>query len=269
MLGAIVSPTDPVAATAIARRLGAPRRVVTIVEGESLVNDATALIAYKFAVAAVRDRQLLACWTRALDFVAQRGRRHRDRARGRLDRDRACAAGSTTRRPRSRSRSSPPTSPTCRPRRSTCRACSPPSPSASTWAGMRRGSSRRRRRACRAFAVWEILVFVLNAALFVLLGLQLPQRPRRRSTATRAGELIGYGAIVSARGDRDPHLWVFPLHLPAAVPVPARPRARPHPPWQHPLLVAWTRHARRRVARGRARDPAPDRRRRARSRTAT
>jgi monovalent cation/hydrogen antiporter len=52
-LGAIVSPTDAVSATAIASRLGAPRRYVTIVEGESLVNDATALIAYKFAVAAV------------------------------------------------------------------------------------------------------------------------------------------------------------------------------------------------------------------------
>jgi monovalent cation/hydrogen antiporter len=52
-LGAIVSPTDPVAATAIAGRLGVPRRVVTIVEGEALINDATALVAYKVAVTAV------------------------------------------------------------------------------------------------------------------------------------------------------------------------------------------------------------------------
>src|SRR3954447_2517401 len=52
VLGAIVSPTDPVAASAIARRVGAPGRVITVVEGESLVNDSTALIAYKFAVAA-------------------------------------------------------------------------------------------------------------------------------------------------------------------------------------------------------------------------
>src|SRR3712207_7958647 len=51
-LGAIVSPTDPVAATAIMRRLGAPRRIVNLVEGESLVNDATALVAYRVAVAA-------------------------------------------------------------------------------------------------------------------------------------------------------------------------------------------------------------------------
>src|SRR5262245_2795928 len=53
VLGAIVSPTDPVAATAIASRLGIPRRIVTIVEGESLVNDATALVLYGSAVTAV------------------------------------------------------------------------------------------------------------------------------------------------------------------------------------------------------------------------
>jgi monovalent cation/hydrogen antiporter len=53
VLGAIVSPTDPVAATAIAGRIGIPRRIVTVVEGEALINDATALVAYKVAVAAV------------------------------------------------------------------------------------------------------------------------------------------------------------------------------------------------------------------------
>ena len=53
VLGAIVSPTDPTAATAIAQRLGLSRRLVALIEGESLVNDGTALVAYKFAVAAV------------------------------------------------------------------------------------------------------------------------------------------------------------------------------------------------------------------------
>jgi len=51
-LGAIVAPPDAVAATAIARRVGLPRRLVTILAGESLVNDATALTAYRVAVAA-------------------------------------------------------------------------------------------------------------------------------------------------------------------------------------------------------------------------
>src|SRR6267142_3085942 len=53
VLGAIISPPDAIAATAIADRLKLPRRIVTILEGESLVNDATALVAYRFAVVAV------------------------------------------------------------------------------------------------------------------------------------------------------------------------------------------------------------------------
>src|SRR6478752_9865984 len=53
ILGAIISPTDAVAATAITDRLRVPRRIVTILDGESLVNDATALVAYRFAVAAM------------------------------------------------------------------------------------------------------------------------------------------------------------------------------------------------------------------------
>jgi monovalent cation/hydrogen antiporter len=49
-LGAIVAPPDAVAATAIFRRLGVPRHIVTILEGESLINDATALVAYRTAL---------------------------------------------------------------------------------------------------------------------------------------------------------------------------------------------------------------------------
>lgn len=52
VLGAIVSPPDAVAATAILSRLNIPRRIVTLLEGESLVNDATGLVIYKFAIAA-------------------------------------------------------------------------------------------------------------------------------------------------------------------------------------------------------------------------
>src|SRR6201996_5234062 len=53
VLGAIVAPPDAVAPLAIVRRLGLPRRLVVVLEGEGLANDATALIMYRFAVAAV------------------------------------------------------------------------------------------------------------------------------------------------------------------------------------------------------------------------
>ena len=52
-LGAVVAPPDAVAATSIARRVGLPRRVVTILEGESLVNDATAITCLRVALAAI------------------------------------------------------------------------------------------------------------------------------------------------------------------------------------------------------------------------
>ena len=53
LLGAIVAPPDVVAPLAIARRLGLPRRILVILEGEGLANDATTLILYRFAVAAI------------------------------------------------------------------------------------------------------------------------------------------------------------------------------------------------------------------------
>ncbi|MFC9844979.1 Na+/H+ antiporter [Streptomyces sp. NPDC060223] len=52
VLGAVVAPPDAVAATAVARRVGLPSRITTILQGESLVNDATAITAYKVAIAA-------------------------------------------------------------------------------------------------------------------------------------------------------------------------------------------------------------------------
>jgi len=53
LLGAIIAPPDVVAPLAIARRLALPRRILVVLEGEGLANDATALILYRFAVAAV------------------------------------------------------------------------------------------------------------------------------------------------------------------------------------------------------------------------
>ena len=66
VLGAVVSTTDAIAATAIAKRLGLPRRIVDILEGESLVNDASGLLALQFAVALVvagrRPARAWRCW---------------------------------------------------------------------------------------------------------------------------------------------------------------------------------------------------------------
>ncbi|MDQ3925307.1 MAG: Na+/H+ antiporter [Actinomycetota bacterium] len=68
VLGAILAPTDPVAAEAIFRRMGVPGRVSTIVGGESLVNDGTGLVAYRLAVTAVVTGTF-SVWEASLDFL--------------------------------------------------------------------------------------------------------------------------------------------------------------------------------------------------------
>ncbi|MEI5676042.1 MULTISPECIES: Na+/H+ antiporter [unclassified Nocardioides] len=67
-IGAVVAPPDAVSATAIGRRIGLPRRIVTILEGESLVNDATALVSLRTALAVAAGTGLDA-WEVSLDFV--------------------------------------------------------------------------------------------------------------------------------------------------------------------------------------------------------
>lgn len=68
VLGAVVSPTDAVAATAIMQRLGAPRPVETIVDGESLLNDASGLVLYRYAVA-VATAGGFVLWQAGLQFL--------------------------------------------------------------------------------------------------------------------------------------------------------------------------------------------------------
>lgn len=66
-VGAVVAPPDAVAATAVARRVGMPRRMVTVLEGEGLLNDATALVALRTAIAATSSS--ISIWGVALSFV--------------------------------------------------------------------------------------------------------------------------------------------------------------------------------------------------------
>ncbi|GAA1135505.1 Na+/H+ antiporter [Nocardioides aquiterrae] len=68
-LGAVVAPPDAVAATAIGRTIGLPRKIVTILEGESLFNDATALVLLRTAIAAGTAAAGVHLWKVGLDFV--------------------------------------------------------------------------------------------------------------------------------------------------------------------------------------------------------
>ena len=99
VLGAVVSPTDPLAATTIARRLGVPRRAVAIIEGESLVNDGTALVLYKFAVAAVLSGSFSLAEAAGSFFWSVLGG-HRRRVSSSAAGSDSCAGGSSTLRSR-------------------------------------------------------------------------------------------------------------------------------------------------------------------------
>lgn len=72
VLGAIISPPDAVAATSITKGLGLNRKVITIIEGESLVNDASALVAYRYAVAATISGTFV-LWQAGLQFLLVAG----------------------------------------------------------------------------------------------------------------------------------------------------------------------------------------------------
>jgi CPA1 family monovalent cation:H+ antiporter len=235
VLGAVVSPTDAVAASATAKQLGLPRRIVTVIEGESMVNDATGLVVYRFAVAAVVTGSF-SLWQAGLQFVVvSLGgllvglaiawpvawlHRHLDDA----------------------------------PIEITITLLTPYAAylladalqvsgvlavlSAGVYLSHQSSRFFSSNTRLQANAVWNVLVFLLNGLLFLLIGLQL-----RSILAALAGHslltllwqalLIGL-AVIAVR-----LAWVFPA---ASVPrlVSARLRARdPYPGWRQVAIVAW------------------------------
>ena len=188
--GAIVSPTDPLAAIAITQRLGVPRRLVAVVEGESLINDGTALVAYRTAVAATvgggfdllsatGDFVLNVAGGIAVGLVAAEVltvvfRRVEDDVLGITI---SLAAGYAAYLPAEHLGVS--------------------GVIAAVTVGMIVGHRAHTLVSAgsrlRGHAFWEVLVFLLNALLFVLVGLQLPGI--LESQERSAWELAGLGAL--------------------------------------------------------------------------
>jgi CPA1 family monovalent cation:H+ antiporter len=236
VLGAIVSPTDPVAATAIGRRVGAPGRVLTIVEGESLVNDSTALIAYKFAVAAAVSGSF---------SMAEAGGRFVLNAI--VGVAIGIAIGWVMTQVRLRIED-PPTEITLSiltpyfaylPAEALGVSAVLAAVTAGIWLGWRSPRVITAATRIQAFAVWEVLVFLLNAALFTLVGLSLPDVLHNlagQSTAQLVRDaLIVLAAVIVLR-----FLWVFPTsYLPRMLSRRVRERD-PTPPWQSVVMVGWT-----------------------------
>lgn len=235
-LGAIVSPPDAVAAAAIVSRLPVPRRVITILEGESLVNDASALVLYRTAVAAAVTGQfswgesivrffidaavgalvgLLVGWlivratrwtrdalaetvlTLAGPFVAWAAAE-----RLHVSAVLACVAGGL-------------------------------------YLGQALSTAVSPLSRLQTRSVWDLLVFLLNALIFVLLGVQFGAL-LQEIPAHSVGPVLRTGAIVSLVVIVVRLVWVpIATVLPRQMSRDLR-RREPMPPWRPVFLVSWT-----------------------------
>jgi Na+/H+ antiporter len=235
-LGAIVSPPDAVAATSVIRRLAVPHRIVSILEGESLLNDATALVALQFAVAALMtgkfslgDASLRFIWAAAggigfglLVGVAIRWvHRHLDDPPVQitislltpflayLPAERLHASGVLA------------------------------VVAAGIYLGWHSPLMVTARYRLQAFAFWEIVVFLLNGFVFTTIGLQLPGI-LRSLTGQSLLSLIENAFLVSTAVVVVRIAWVFPgAYLPFLLSKEVRLRESA-PEWRNLAVIAWS-----------------------------
>ncbi len=237
VLGTILAPTDPVAATAIAHRVGLPRRIVTILEGESLINDGTALVLYRVAVAAVVTGSfslldaglqfalygtggvaigLLVGWV-----ISRVRRRVEDPLveitvslftpyAAYIPAEEFGASGVLA------------------------------AVAAGLYLGWYSPEMSAPRNRLQASTVWEVLPFLLNSLLFILIGLQLPNILERLSGEYPTTSVILYAALVSLAVIGTRLLWTFPMaYLPRYLSRSLRERD-PYPSWQGVAVIGYT-----------------------------
>lgn len=235
VLGAIVAPTDALAASALAERLNLPSRIPTILQGESLINDATALIAYLFAVAAVVTGAF-SLWEAGarLVFVSLGGiavglavgwaigqiRRYlTDPAVENLV---SLLTGFAAYLPDERLGVS--------------------GVIATVTAGIYLGRVSPRfispQTRVQSTAMWEMTTFILNGLLFILIGLHLPPILDAIANYSTLG-LIGYAAAVAAAVLFVRFAWIFPTaYVPSAIFSRLRP-AGLSARWQNLTILGW------------------------------
>jgi CPA1 family monovalent cation:H+ antiporter len=233
-LGAIVAPTDPVAATEVARRLGVPRRTINVLEGEGLLNDGTALVLYKVAVGAATGAAFSAPHA-AWEFVAggiggiaiglvaaivivEIRKRIEDVS---IETTISLLSGYAAYVPAERAGASAVLA----------------AVTVGCYIGWRAPEIASPGTRLQGFGMWDLLQFLLNALLFVLIGLQLPDIVDALDGST--AELLGYAAAISAAVILTRLLWqqtiVFVIR---AVDRRASQRAR-RGSWRDRIISGW------------------------------
>jgi monovalent cation/hydrogen antiporter len=234
-LGAIVSPPDAVAATAIARRLRIPYRLVAVLEGESLVNDAAALVLYRVAVVAAVTGSFAISQALWQFVIAAAG--------GVII---GLLVGAATSKAMRLSSESPAQIAITllapyvawilaeRAHTSAVLAC------VAGGIYIRQVFSAQVAPATQVQtrAVWDLLIFVLNGLIFVLIGLQLGAI-RGAGLPGPVRTLLWQGALISATAIGVRLVWVPLGSLLPRLLSPALRRRDPIPPWRQILLLAW------------------------------
>jgi Na+/H+ antiporter len=237
VLGAIISPSDAVAATAITSRLRVPRRIVTILEGESLVNDATALVAYRFGIAAMMSGTFSLSEAIGRFLLVALGGTSIGLAVGWL-------AAHIQRR-----LNDPPVQMTIS--LLTPFAAYIPSErfhvsgvlavvAAGLFLGWRGPQILTARTRLNIFVFWEMIVFLLNGLVFVLIGLQLP-RILHTLSGHSLKQLLWHGVLISCAAIVVRIAWVFAsTNAVRLISVALRRQGDPYSAWQNVAIVAWT-----------------------------
>jgi monovalent cation/hydrogen antiporter len=238
VLGAVVAPTDAIAATSIAKRIGLPKRIVDILEGESLVNDATALLALEFGIAILAGGHTPTLASGSLRLLSLTGV-------GILV---GLLIGEIVHRIEHLIDDGPVEI-----------ALSILTPYAAYLAAewlhasgvlavvtcglyLSRKSSHFFSPSVRlqAGAVWDSLTFVLNGLVFVLIGLQLPYILEAIRGCSRSTLLL-YGALFSALLILLRLMWVFPgAYLGNVIRRAAFHQKEKMPPARQVFVVGWT-----------------------------
>jgi monovalent cation/hydrogen antiporter len=207
VLGAIVSPPDAVAATAATKGLKIPKRIITILEGESLVNDATGLIAYRYAVAAAASGTFI-FWLAGINFFYVAG------------------VGIVTgifvgylffwiHKITPNNATTDTTFTLLAPYAAYLLAEEFHASgvlsvvAAGLFLSPRSSEVFSNRTRIQANAVWDTMIFILNGVIFILIGLQLPII-LNHITSDSIGMLFWYGAVVSIAAVVARIIWVFP-----------------------------------------------------------
>jgi Na+/H+ antiporter len=234
-LGAIVAPPDAVAATSIARRAGLPRKLVTVLEGESLFNDAVALVAYRVAVGAAVSGVAISLPVAAGEFLlASAGGLVIGYAVARLlawvrgmvrddllDNALALISPFVAYLPAEAIHASGVLAVVV----------------AGIYLGHREPALMSARSRLTSHSLWRMIEFLLQGLVFVAIGLQLPEVVRGLGNHP-AGVVLGATLAVLAAVILGRFVWVFPAtYLTRLIP---RVRARdPAKPWQYPAVLSW------------------------------